>query len=797
MKISIQAPEADRVAIVGEIVVGQTTLLEGYNGVGKSTLIRILQACLGHIPYAGNMRAWDSLRESLGSTEVQIDDLHNSDRIRWKFDTRGWVNRAGSPTDDWFDVIEINGVASSLDAVRSKIAIYRLSGDQDIVESFANSVEANRASVETAIAHLEDASESPWPDATDLLDELIELTGIASFDQLATDERLVADARDEVSKAESELGDCDSRIAAIDSLISTQLELDELRDAEPRMRSRLAQISAELPPAETGRNSILKALQARASAAALGEGEKTAVANAERNYSRNMGHLSDAELELSELLATLGLAADASDLDAALDAEMSELAELTNARDAIDRVPAVTELVRKLRLDVAKAVAADLATERVLPVAYTRDPSATSLHAALNVRQDELLTETHAQATELDVRIEEAAKKLAMLRSVPRAIATADRYRKLADKHQSRLTELASSEYLAASQEYEQLKKSLVDADNDLLRLQTEQARLVRQLSLLGGGSDFAILTARVEQLRSSLPLADGIEPFELRGDTLAQRDVLAARAQVALQSLEDAIRTRDSRLGAIESARAALATSDQFAWVRAASPEFVPALDELPERSALKMSSLFQRAQTANDVAQQYRNDLISVSQALDTIAKRLRGQEQTADAFVGELRNWFETQFSAYFDSPAVRSVMLPESASEVQVNLELGRVVWREGTATQSRVFDAFSSGQQAFAYARAQLGIIDAEENQSRTRLICLDEFGAFLSADRRIELVEYLHERSKQFENDHVLLVLPVRIDYQDAASSALGADRERFSAIDEQLRANGYFFEEL
>ena len=100
----------------------------------------------------------------------------------------------------------------------------------------------------------------------------------------------------------------------------------------------------------------------------------------------------------------------------------------------------------------------------------------------------------------------------------------------------------------------------------------------------------------------------------------------------------------------------------------------------------------------------------------------------------------------FSSWFNNPLVRRELLPSAEGEIVVNLATREVVWTESGSVRSRPLEAFSSGEQAFAYTRARLAVLDEDQNRPPNRLIALDEFGAFIAHDRLTGLLAYLRER---------------------------------------------------
>src|SRR5204862_5644110 len=106
--------------------------------------------------------------------------------------------------------------------------------------------------------------------------------------------------------------------------------------------------------------------------------------------------------------------------------------------------------------------------------------------------------------------------------------------------------------------------------------------------------------------------------------------------------------------------------------------------------------------------------------------------------------------------------------------------------------SRPLEPCSSGQQAFAYTRARLALLDDEQSRPANRLIVLDEFGAFIAHDWLASLMGYLRGRAEQHPEDQVLIVLPLSRDYEESAKTALDPQAAAFARMAREVAERGY-----
>jgi hypothetical protein len=82
---------------------------------------------------------------------------------------------------------------------------------------------------------------------------------------------------------------------------------------------------------------------------------------------------------------------------------------------------------------------------------------------------------------------------------------------------------------------------------------------------------------------------------------------------------------------------------------------------------------------------------------------------------------------------------------------------------------RPFTGFSSGEQAFAYTQAQIAGLG--DRRAVNKLLAIDEFGAYLSSDRRQRLFNVIQSAVSAGRITQALLVLPLRFDPESVASA--------------------------
>ena len=152
-------------------------------------------------------------------------------------------------------------------------------------------------------------------------------------------------------------------------------------------------------------------------------------------------------------------------------------------------------------------------------------------------------------------------------------------------------------------------------------------------------------------------------------------------------------------------------------------------------------------------------------------------------------------ERRLVEQFSEPEVRDALFGgEVVDRVDIREQL--VSWHQRGRQMIRPLSAFSSGEQAFAYARARIASLEPTA-PGQHRLLVLDEFSAFVAGDRRTLLYSLLDEVVDRGAASQVLLIVPLAQDFNDPAlRTAASADpllRRRMNEVDR----NGYYIEEV
>jgi hypothetical protein len=239
--------------------------------------------------------------------------------------------------------------------------------------------------------------------------------------------------------------------------------------------------------------------------------------------------------------------------------------------------------------------------------------------------------------------------------------------------------------------------------------------------------------------------------------------------------------------LGAsIDAAVASLKAEDRFAW-----------LHELPPADTDSGIEAFGRLRTAVirliDQLEEARNLVQVVGQFADSVL----GEEKmfSDQELYGAVRAVLSDELLTSLDTEPIRERLF--GGARIQ-SIDLGSrelVLARNGGPSLPRPFDTFSTGEQAFAFTQAR--ILELEPSNRPNRLLVLDEFGAFVAADRMPDLAEFLRSQQVAPIADQVLVILPLQTDYEAELEDTTGDLRSRYEERVSQLQAREYYTQEL
>lgn len=124
--------------------------------------------------------------------------------------------------------------------------------------------------------------------------------------------------------------------------------------------------------------------------------------------------------------------------------------------------------------------------------------------------------------------------------------------------------------------------------------------------------------------------------------------------------------------------------------------------------------------------------------------------------------LTKWAEHTISDLLSSPELRAELFSGS-DVVSFNMTDLTVSWTESVTNRKRrrPIEAFSSGEQVFAYTKAKLERLRGVRQHATQVVVFLDEFGAFVARDRFAQLVTYIEHDALGTIADQIVVTVPL------------------------------------
>ncbi len=128
--------------------------------------------------------------------------------------------------------------------------------------------------------------------------------------------------------------------------------------------------------------------------------------------------------------------------------------------------------------------------------------------------------------------------------------------------------------------------------------------------------------------------------------------------------------------------------------------------------------------------------------------------------------IREWAERELAALVGSEALRKELF-DGAANISIDLRNATVAWESPTdgRIRRRPFEAFSSGEQVFAYTKAKLDRLGESPSAASHVIVVLDEFGAFVARDRFGQLMDFVADVALGTVAEQIIVILPLADDY--------------------------------
>ncbi|MGH3277218.1 MAG: hypothetical protein ACRDNZ_23175, partial [Streptosporangiaceae bacterium] len=683
-----------------------------------------------------------------------LSDIDGASSIEWALDARRWHAEEESVTD--IGEIWIDGKNASLKDVRQLLDVHTILGNEDLTGTLARRLALHGAGIREVVA-----AGSPLQERLDALDEFLRLAETSLVQATSPD---VAEAVDDQSAvglkldaARRQAAASDKRLASVTAAATVTAQLSEIEDIGGDLAVRIEALDRRVQEIETLLEELDEELVSASEDTAAAQKARAELKNAQRHANRMEERLNDAASSVTGLAIDAGVetppARGAGEqkvrTQSALDAEVAQLSLIHSAPEVADVAEDLID--RLVRAESAGLGNDTLVQDEEMDAAYT----VTQLRVVLGEQGQRLRSlPPPEEAEDLQVRIGRHRTQLTILDQLDQAISA----RRIADNKardaRERLVKAVARVAESADREVGTLITRRAELITQLRDVVSERADLIRARAEMGGGATPDELRIQLEGM-----LAD----LQLRTTDLMSAQQAAADAKEADQELVGTLsashRSASQRLRAVRhnltAAAELLAEDPKFAWIRSGAADLLPSADADPAVQSRLLQQILEAVQTMRQRITTLKQNLAAANLSFEITYRQLRGAGSTAEQAPG-VRSWFGQEVSRWFNHPQLLETIF-EGGTNVQIDLNDMLVRWELDDVPMSQPLAAFSSGERAFAYTRAQLALIDSIPS-SPNRLIVLDEFGAFMAREWQHRLERYLNEHATDRSEDSTLLI---------------------------------------
>lgn len=794
MRILIKTNPIGPLSVLSELPDARLAVLEGLNGIGKTLAVRLLQICTGVMPYRAESPSWTSLCRDLGEFRIHISGLRGGQTIEWEADSRNWLGRDDVGTHH-FNRISINERESTLEDVRRLLIVHRLAGDETLIETLAQQADDAESIIRRWMRNMSSSTDSPLARLEYVADSALRMLGEWTIERYTGLLHTLEVAQNGAKKAGYAAEANVNKRRKLEEALELQRRAEAFRRSSPELRLRIQEVDDEIVSTRREIDETQARIVYLAEHTAKMQPVLRELKNAQRTLERNQEKLSEALNLVAAAAADLGLDPTREASEAAFHGIGKQIEDLNSRQLAMDVAPALRDLLGKASSNFMEAEVRGLGEQVAL-----EDPETA---VQLTVRQTRIgIATRHAQlqgqppppaAREVAEQLADAEDKLRRVSQLVQNLDLVDRYRRLVALNEERVDKaLLAAADPSALAELQQLEGRRRELDGVVLDLAAERAVLRQQLGRLGSET-LEVVESRLHAIIKELNIVEESQ-LPTATDTArrleedAQKTLVEAEQQVAILQ-RDALRAEAEVRRTVRS----LTAPAELGWIQDAfGPTQIPAESAALRQQVAAIDRVRTRMQAVIERLGAHRTQLAAVSAALRGIGRHLRGQDPEATEYVPQLEEWFGSRFSDWFNSDKLRAELLPDADDRISVDVHEREVRWLAKGHERSRPLEAFSSGEQAFAYTRARLAVLDQEVAKAPNRLIVLDEFGAFIAHDRLSGLLSYLQTYVATHPEDQALVILPLSRDYASEAKSSIGLQKEDFQRLAKQVESQRF-----
>lgn len=799
MHFVIDAPlKRGGLRVIPEIPDYEICRLEGNNGIGKTLAVHLLELATGQQPFARQPAAWKSLQSALGPVSIRIENIPDHSDIVVRLDPDLWNPDSPNDPSSTIGVAEEDGRSLSLMEVGQIVRVIRISGDETLEDAVRGLIQDDLAATERIVAQI-NGRRSLLAAELAILNDLV--ASVLPERLLSEEQRLLKLqelVRDQVKLLEAAT-DRQGRFAVAQSLISqlnsTRVAVPELERERDEIRERIAGLEQERVELESRRRNLEPQLS---NEKALAE----QIAKAEQLRRTRAKRLLDLEKQVASLTEETGVQGRPSQIQLELQASHERIARLKDRIAAIDSEGVILGVMDQMTTPLDGARIRGFGSEVIARFdgkfeqvfGRVTDIQVNVLIAGL-ARQRALISDRKRskEVEDLGAQIRSEQWRVSQMERLLDFVVKRDRAAELLSDIDDELRQLSQAGSGATADEYRAVSERMSEVEDLIRRESIRDVELVHRIQLVTGGQTEAEIRHKLDRELNVLAiLPDDVRDAALQHQPIVQQ--LEISVSATSSELDDVRLLVDAMRSQLRPVLQELLRNPSLGWLN----EVIGAEVHTAGNDLQLLSDLVGRLHGASERVEtqinNLSNDVDALRAALADLTRVVSRRDITAEELLPrlygrEVRAVFSNRLRNEFAQKEVAQAVF-DSGEILDVNLARFEVTWRtpEGEL-RTRPFEAFSSGERAFAYTRARMETI--AHVPAMYRVIVLDEFGAFLARDRLDTLIRYIQDAVVGPVAAQVVLVLPLSADFVDREQAASPRARERA----ESLTRRQYFAE--
>ena len=794
MRFVIDSHTIDGLKVIREIPNISPCMIEGQNGIGKTVAIQLLELISGQIPDTLKTRPglWASLRDRLGPTSVQIEELQDSRTLKIILSPGEWDDEPPDTVGEWLGTATIDDRPATIAECSELLSVTRIAGDEDLEDTLRRRIDilTSRFSSVAGLARARGAR------IEKLLADIVPDFQRADPTDIKRDEKLLKDAEEVLGSAKAKAVAADHALHSLLRALETKRHLEAAGLAADKLVTRRNELVSNIKALEADlETKEAEATKAEDALAAGGDTQKK-LADAERTLRYRQKRLANLRRETESLATTLGIDLSTNEMTEALNACNADLTTLQERFTQHDKTVLVRGLIEEVTLPIKSAAqdVGDLTLVRIadggLTVNETLEGMSLRHQELANQPQPSELRELTAEIDALKQRrqgLHTLGEKLQALHTIEERVEQAEVEADAASEQAVQASEAAQL-VLGTHQAIGAVQEALTKANAELVSVQ-------QQIGGMGATSkeDAELdLQAALEVLgleRDQLDEAEGTAR-----QLLANADNMVNELTNSVTAIRRRLTTRMTEVGLLIER---ILENSHYKWLIEATPNLATRLAEVETRYEA-FARLRKAVLDANEAAYrsaEFLDNLVGIAQNFFTPVKPKPDQEQ-------DLKQTLKPAFEAVVDQrlrdtlnkERIRDAIF-DGAEVIAVEAGTRQLSLQDAEGNIShRPMEGFSSGQRAYAFTQAR--IADLEPSRKPNRLLVLDEFGAYVAADRLPDLADFLAHEVQEVA-DQVLVILPLHVDYRKELDSTVGKLRIQYEERLAQIEERGYCAVEL